>query len=236
MLLHFSKFMPLPFLLTFLISVLPYSALQAQAKNHRSDSLTFKFEQDSARLFRYKKYKPYLNIDFRNAYVTKNFLSLVGIRAGTTLDGKHIFGLGYYILNEFPVFKSNKIKVYQFDKINYFTLFYEYKLYKGRVFDVLLPVELGYGSYSASLTESPETKVHSTMIPTGVGIKCIFMAHAWFGLKFGGGYRYVWERNANIGIDGGYFTIGIRIDLDHMFKDIRFSRLKHKYLQQLNAI
>lgn len=223
-------------LLLFFIAVLPGSALKAQINNRRADSLTLKFEQDSTRLFRYKKYKPYLNIDFRNAYVTKSFLSLVGLRGGTTLNGNHIFGLGYYLLNEFSIFKSNKIKVYQFDKVNYFTLFYEYKIYDGRVFDVLLPFELGYGSYSASLSESPETKVHSTMIPTGVGVKCILMAHTWVGLKFGGGYRYVWERTVNVGIDGGYFTIGVRIDLDHMSKDIRFSRLKRNYQHQLKTL
>lgn len=218
------------------LATLPGSLVLAQQASSKADSLHRKFEQDSTYLFRYQKFKPYLNIDFRNAYVVKNFLSLVGIRGGTVVDGKHIFGLGYYVLNEFPIFKSNKIKVYQFDKLNYFTLFYEYKIYNGRVFDVLLPFELGYGNYSASLSESPETTFSSSMIPTGFGIKCILMPHQWIGIKFGGGYRYVWENTVNVGMDGGYFTIGIRIDLDHMFRDIRFSRLKQHYHKNLKSL
>jgi hypothetical protein len=233
---HFHKTVLLRIFLAIFLAALPGSLLLAQHSTAKSDSLRRKFEQDSTHLFRYQKFKPYLNIDFRNAYVVKSFLSLVGIRAGTTMDGNHIFGLGYYVLNEFPIFKSNKIKVYQFEKLNYVTLFYEYKIYNGRVFDVLLPFELGYGTYSASLSESPETKVSSSMIPTGFGIKCILMPHQWIGIKFGGGYRYVWENTANVGMDGGYFTVGIRIDLDHMFRDIRFSRLKHQYHKNLKSL
>lgn len=226
------------FLFVFVVSLaaLPHTRLKAQEQGRKADSLHRHFMADSARLFRYKKFKPYLNIDFRNAYVTNNFLSLVGLRGGTTLDDHHIFGLGYYVLNEFSIFKSNKIKVYQFDKLNYLTLFYEYKIYNGRVFDVLLPFELGYGTYSATLSENPETKVSSSMIPVGVGVKCILMPHQWIGIKFGGGYRYVWENTVNVGMDGAYFTIGIRIDLDHMSKDLRFSRLKRKYHNNLKRI
>ncbi len=222
--------------LLFCLAVLLAPELQAQSQFAKLDSLKQKFEKDSAHLFRYQKFKPYLNIDFRNAYVVKSFLSLVGIRAGTVVDGNHIFGLGFYVLNEFPIFKSNKIKVYEFDKLNYLTLFYEYKIYNGRVFDILLPFELGYGHYSASLSESPETKFNSSMIPTGFGIKCILMPHQWIGIKFGGGYRYVWENTANVGMDGGYFTFGIRIDIDHMFRDIRFLRLKSEYHKNLKLL
>lgn len=233
--LFFKPLFPRIFL-AILLAALPGSVLLAQTPTAKSDSLTQKFEKDSTHLFRYQKFKPYLNIDFRNAYVVKSFLSLVGIRAGTVVDGNHIFGLGFYVLNEFPIFKSNKIKVYQFDKINYLTLFYEYKIFNGRVFDILLPFELGYGNYSASLSESPETKVNSSMIPTGVGIKCILMPHQWIGIKFGGGYRYVWENTANVGMDGGYFTFGVRIDLDHMFRDIRFSKMKREYHKNLKSL
>jgi len=201
-------------------------------RNHKIDSIHQKFVSDSTHLFRKRKVIHYLNVDFKNAYVSKNFVSLIGLRAGITYSDihNHTFGIGFYTLNEFSIFKSNVIKSYHFEAIDYFVLFYEYQIYNGKVFDVLFPFELGFGHYSAYSTETPAVSVLSSyMVPTGAGVKCIFMPHAWIGIKFESGYRYVWEETAQISLDGLYFSVGIRLDVNHMIKDLRFLHMKRKY-------
>ena len=213
------------------------TAQNGQSPSLKIDSLRNRLNSDSARIYRYRVIKPYANIDFRNAYVTKSFLSLVGLRAGATINSHHIFGLGIYTLNKFPIFKSDRVKKYQFEEVTYGTLFYEYRILDRKYFDVLLPFEIGYGTYTARIVdETVSTVISSKMIPTGFGVKCLVMPHAWIGFKFGAGYRYVWEESFRVGLDGAYFTIGVRIDLDHMSQDIRYNRLKKKYKQLVEKI
>ena len=203
----------------------------------KNDSLKKHLELDSARIYRYRLVKPYANIDFRNAYVSNSFLSLVGFRGGLTVNAHHIFGFGIYTLNKFPIFKSDRVKTYQFEEITYGTLFYEYRILDRKYLDILLPFEIGYGNYTAKIADGTvNTIVSSKMIPTGFGVKCLIMPHTWIGLKIGAGYRYVWEESFRVGLDGGYFTVGIRIDLDHMSQDIRYNRLKKKYKRQVEKI
>jgi hypothetical protein len=230
----FSYFFSRAFLLFILLDPFCH-ALYSQNNTHKADSLKQKLEIDSSTLYRSKKIVPYINIDFRNAFVNNYFLSLAGLRAGYTINTFHSFGVGVYVLNEFSIFKSNKIKTYVFEEINYLTLFYEYKLFDGRDFDILLPFELGYGNYLATVTNDGSV-IKSNIIPAGFGIKCILMPHTWVGIKFGTGYRFVWEEESYVGLDGVYFTVGIRIDLSHMIKDLRYRKLKKQYHRNIKAL
>ncbi len=229
-------------ILLFAFCIVSPAIVFAQKNNSivfKKDSLRQKFELDSSYLFRKRKVIHYLNIDFKNAYVSKNFVSLVGIRAGITYlnNHNHTFGLGFYTLNEFSIFKSNIIKTYQFEAIDYFILFYEFQIYDGKVFDVLLPFDLGFGHYTANSTQSPEISVlKSYMIPAGAGIKCIFMPHTWVGIKFEGGIVMFWEETQQIVLDGVYFSVGIRIDVNHMIKDLRFIKMKKRYREQIEGL
>lgn len=234
---------PLPKHLLFLLAVLVWEPQEIHAqqndfeKQHVADSLKFRFKSDSTWLYRKNPFRPYLNLDLRNAYVNNNFLSLAGLRAGIYLKSRHILGLGYYTLNQLSIFRSNKIKSYDFNSISYLTLFYEYTLFFADKFDILLPLELGYGTYHATIEEGAQNKnVSSNIIPTGFGIKLLLMPHAWVGLKLGVGYRYVWEQQSQIGLDGAYFTIGIRIDLHHIYRDFRYSKLKREYHRKLQSL
>ena len=210
---------------------------QQSDRSFRSDSLKNKFEKDSVFIYRKKKIKPYANIDFRNAFVDNNFLSLAGLRLGVTLHNRHTFGLAAYMLNEFSIFKSNRVRTYEFDKINYLTLVYEYILHDGKYLDIHFPFELGYGNYSAHPVNADSgSSVNSNMIPTGIGVKLLLMPNSWVGIKFGGGYRYIKELNSNVGLDGLYFSIGIRVDLAKTYQDIRYFRARKEYKRQLSLL
>ena len=67
------------------------------------------------------------------------------------------------------------------------------------------------------------------MVPLGVGVRCVLLPHKWVGLKVGVGYRYVWETEGHIGLDGLYFALGIKIDLKHIYMDYKYHKLKKKY-------
>lgn len=231
-----------PFFLIWLTFALaaPFTALRAQLteeeKQHRADSLHFRFKSDSTWLYRDDPFQPYLNLDFRNAYVTQNFLSLVGLRAGINLKTQHIVGIGFYWLNQISIFESRRISTYEFDQLNNFTLFYEYRIFESGAFELLIPVELGYGHYRAHIPEEGNRSVSSDIVTSGFGLKFIYMPHNWIGFKVGGGYRYVWEEVRHVGLDGAYFTLGIRIDVHDVFRDLTFMRMKKKLQNQLRAL
>lgn len=218
-----------------MLSGIVCTSLQAQSQ---SDSLRQKFDKDSAHIYRYRKIKHYANIDFRNAYVDNNFLSLAGLRLGVTINNRHTIGIGGYILNEFAILKSNRVRTYEFDKVSYLTLIYEYILHDGKFLDILFPIEVGYGSYIARPVGStaPEESLHSAMVPTGLGVKFLLMPSAWIGLKLGGGYRYVWEENSPVGLDGLYFSIGVRIDVAKTIQDLQYYQLKKKFKRNLKTL
>lgn len=225
------------FLLLHFISFAGIWAQESQIKQFKADSLQQRFSKDSAFIYRYKKIKHYANIDFRNAFVDNNFLSLVGLRIGVTIHNRHTVGIGGYILNEFSILKSNRVRTYEFEEVGYVTLIYEYILHDGKYLDIHFPFEIGYGAYAAKPVNSSSTEdIKSPMVPTGVGIKFLLMPSAWIGVKFGGGYRYVWEQNSPVGLDGLYFAIGVRIDIAKTYQDMRFMRLRKKYRHQLSAL
>lgn len=204
---------------------------QCVAQNHiqhKRDSLRIAFKHDSIDIYEAKPVTLYLALDFRNAYIGNRFLSFVGPQAGVILNSKHIVGFSFYFLNKFSPFQSDKISVYSFQKIDFISAFYQYILYNSKHFDILIPVEIGYGRYKATKENTSEL-IESNIVPIGVGFRCVILPHKWVGLKVGGGYNYIWEKNNQIGLGGLNFAIGIKIDLRQLYLDYRFYHLKQSH-------
>ncbi len=211
--------------------------IQAQKDKVRSldkDSLRIKFVEDSGKIFQDKPILPYIAIDFRNAYTNDRFLSFVGPQAGLTFNKKHTFALGFYFLNKISIFQSDKFRNYTFEKINYLTLLYLYKIVDSRRLDVIFPIEIGYGNYKAEdETLGSGNFVQSNIVPFSFGLRCDILPHKWIGFKLGLGYRYIYEVDSKVDLKGLYFSIGIKLDLLHVYQDYSFFHLKKRYQRAL---
>lgn len=199
-----------------------------------NDSLRSKFVEDSLKIYQDKPITPYIAIDFRNAYTNDRFLSFIGPQAGLTFNKRHTFALGFYFLNKISIFQSDKFRNYSFERINYLTLIYLYKLIDSRRFDLIFPFEAGYGNYRAE-DESQESGnfVESNIIPVSLGMRFDILPHKWIGFKLGLGYRYIYEVNSKVDLKGLYFSIGIKLDLVHIYQDYSYFHLKRSYQRAL---
>jgi hypothetical protein len=222
------------FSLFVLLAASTIHAQQPSVSLPKKDSLRLKFTLDSTQLYKNRTVIPYIALDFRNAYTTERFLSFLGPQIGVNIRDRHIFALGFYFLNKISIFQSDKYRNYSFEKINYATLIYLYKIYNSKSFDILAPMEVGYGNYRAEDESKGSGEfVASSIFPVGLGIRFDFLPHKWIGFKIGVGYRYIYEVNSKIGLDGAYFTTGIKLDLRHIYQDYSFYRLKKKYKHNL---
>lgn len=197
-------------------------------RSESTDSLRKAFSRDSLKIYEPKKFTLYLALDFRNSFIGNKFLSFVGPQAGVTINNRHTVGFSFYFLNKFSPFQSDKLSAYSFEKINYASALYQYILYDSKHFDILIPTEIGYGSYKAK-EEKTGNFVSSNIVPFGTGVRLVILPHKWVGLKVGGGYSFVWEETKNFALEGLNFSIGIKVDLRQLYLDFRYYRLKQSY-------
>src|SRR6218665_1633894 len=103
------------------------------------DSLTRKLIADSMYTYRFKKLRPYGNIDNRNSfYRPSNF---TGFQLGAIVNEYHTFGIGFYQLNRATRAKATVNAGYNLRGLRYNTLFYEYLLVNKRYLEIDLPFE-----------------------------------------------------------------------------------------------
>jgi hypothetical protein len=72
----------------------------AVSKSRQLDSLGRKLRIDSLYIFRFKKLRPYGNIDNRNSFNKPS--NFTGYQLGLIINEYHTFGVGFYRLNQAP--------------------------------------------------------------------------------------------------------------------------------------
>lgn len=222
------RFRLIAFLILILVSTI--NGQQQTSTNLDKDSLRLKFWADSNEIYKDRPITLFTALDFRNAYTNDRFLSFVGPQIGVTVHQKHTYAIGFYFLNKWSPFQSDKYFDYTFEKLNYFTLIYQYKIFDFKFIDLIAPIEIGYGSYRAEdASQGEDVFIESAIVPLGAGLRCRILPHKWVGFKIGVGYRYVYEVDSDLKIDGLFFSFGIRIDLRHVHQDYSYYRLKKRY-------
>lgn len=211
-------------------------------RQRRIDSLTFKLKKDSAYTFRFKKLRPYANIDNRNSFITKRPTNISGFQLGAIVNEYHTFGVGLYRLNSASHRDAPIRDNYRIDYLQYFTSFYEYVLVNHRFIEIDLPFEFGIGKYKAQHIDTVEPNVHDPVsygfIPLGAAGKVILKPVRWIGLSVMGGYRYVLENKlALLNLDGSYYSFGVWIDLRQIYRDVKYYGFqKRKYKREISSI
>ncbi len=207
-------------------------------KIQKIDSLNHSLRRDSLHTFRFKKLRPYANIDNRNSFSLKHPTNLRGIQLGIIVNEYHTFGIGVYRLTRPSKDKSLINRNYQINDLQFLTFFYEYFLLNKRYLEIDLPFELGFGKYGAKRTDGMsfvnDKSVVYGFIPIAAGAKFILKPVRWVGLSIMGGYRYVFEQKTNLNLNGAYFSSGVWVDIRQIYRDIKFYGFqKRKYKHEI---
>ena len=214
-------------------------------KKHKIDSLTKKLTKDSLHTFRFKKYRPFGNIDNRNSFIRDKPVNFTGFQLGVIYKEYHTFGLGFYKMTEQSqkprAAKDGNHTITESLTLNYSTFFYQYVLVDKRFYEIDLPFEIGLGRYNLRYQDSLTKQVYkdftAPIVPLGAGMQFIFKPVRWIGVSVTGGYRYVAKKNVNINFNGFYYSYGVWVDLRQIYRDIKYYGFQKKhYRREVNAI
>jgi hypothetical protein len=230
----------------FLLLLFRFNAQVTSNKQARIDSLKKKFSQDSAHIFRFKKFRPLFTIDNRNSFIREAPVNFRGIQLGLSYKDKHTVGLGAYKITQTSQRQvrskdnGNRI-VNQYLTLNYLTAFYQYTIIDKRYFELDLPIEIGLGNanirFVDSLSQHELRRETLPIIPVGTGLQAIVKPFKWVGVSVLGGYRYVNEKGRNLNFNGWYYSFGLWLDVRQTYRDIKFYGFtRKKFRRQLAKI
>lgn len=204
------------------------------------DSLTKKLVLDSLHTYRFKKLRPYANIDSRNSFVPSNLTNLSGFQLGIIVNEYHTFGLGLYTLTKFSKSNSPLNAISEFNRFGYVNVFYEYFLLNRRYLEIDLPFEVGVGGFKANLRDTSATGISNIskwFVPLGAGVKFIVKPARWIGISSMIGYRYIPYKQNLLDYDGLYYSLGVWIDFRQIYRDIKYYDVqKKKYRRDVQNV
>jgi hypothetical protein len=233
------KFFSVFLLLLFCLPVL--LAQNDSIKQRKKDSLRLKLTNDSLHTYRFKKLRPYGNIDNRTSLLRKRPSNFNGYQLGFIVNEYHTFGVGFYRLNSATRLNSSVKAGYNLRSLNYNTVFYEYLLVNKKYFEIDLPFELGYGTYKARYSNNVgvdfSRNISSFFVPAGAGVKFVGKPVRWVGISLMAGYRYFIEKNSILDFNDLYFPIGIWVDFREIYRDIKyFGFQKKRYNRAIKSL
>ena len=220
--------------LSFQISV----AQQYFYSKAKIDSLTKKLEADSFKTYRFKKLRPYLNVDSRNSFNPTNLTNISGIHYGVRVYEYHTFGIGLYTLSRFSS-NNTPIDAIKINSLGYVNVFYEYILLNKKYYRVSFPFEVGAGGFQGQLLDSTSTRIviSRLFMPLGAGAKFIVKPLKWIGISSMIGYRYIPYIQNILDYDGLYYSLGIWIDFRQIYRDTKYYGLqKTRYRRHVRTI
>jgi len=209
-------------------------------KKQKLDSLRAQLTADSVHTFRFKKIRPYGNIDNRNSFNKPS--NFTGYQLGVIVNEYHTFGLGLYYLNSAPNASIATLRRgYRLSRLGYSTVFYEYLLYNKKHFEIDLPFEIGYGEYRARIVDTLNTKYNEgfvrSYLPLSAGVKFIARPIRWIGFSVMVGYRHFFEKKQVLDFNGFYFPLGVWVDLRQVYRDIKYYAFqKKRYKREVKKV
>ncbi len=237
------------FLVLFRVSLAQIDSLNQNAVNGEKTrailSLTHKLQEDSARIYRFQKVRPYLSFDNRNSFINDQPVNFKGTQFGFIIQEQHIIGIGIYGMSQNSkkplATREGTISAKKTISLNYITFFYEYALIEKKHFELDLPLEIGLGGYGVKLVDSLSGRILSDkkggVIPIGVGIQPVYKPWSWLGITFLLGYRFVLDGNSNQNFNGLYYALGLSFDVRQVFRNSKYYLgKKRKYKKEVKRI
>ena len=210
------------------------------------DSLFAKLKADSTHIFRFQKYRPYVNLDQRNSFIRDAAINVNGLQLGVLINDRHVVGLGGY-----GITASGKQQVKtKFNKnvdanrdleMKYLTFFYQYVAIDKRYIELDLQTELGAGKYDIKLTDANTDKLllnrSAGMVVFGIGPLLAIKPFKWVGIIGMAGYRLTFEKGNNLNFNGAYYAYGVWLDVRQIIRDSNYYLIKkRKYRKQIKSL
>ena len=228
-------------LLLFIIGLT--SILNAQNKSSTIDSLRNQFLKDSTHIYRLKKFRPYIDIDYYQTYLNERLVNMRGFSLGVRYNNRHVFGLNVNGITQRDQKKAvirfrDTINVSEQLSLSNASLLYQYTIINNRYLAVFMPTQLGLGRYAVTTTAMVTNKRISRKtggtIPASIGTTLVLKPIKWVGISGTGGYRFVLDKNPNLNFNGLFFGYGIWLDIQQIIRDINFYGIvKPNYKKQL---
>ncbi|MVM32641.1 hypothetical protein GO755_21550 [Spirosoma sp. HMF4905] len=172
--------------------------------------------------------KPAFNLDFRDSFLERQHVNVLGVNAGFTYGRKrHQLTLGYYWINYATYLRliDWRRNAAQRINLNYYTRtdmwfissMYWWNMVNNKRWLVSLPVELGGGvAYALPLDLTQNVQVDRSrrdfFVPLQIGAYGQWRATRWVGLSAQIGYRVsVFQTAIDQNFNGSYYSIGISI-------------------------
>jgi hypothetical protein len=232
-------------LLVFLQMVLPAQTL-SPTQTHIKDSLTAQLKADSAHIYRFQKYRPFINLDQRNSFIRNQSININGLQLGVLINDRHVVGLGGYVitLNSKQQVKTKtdkNISVNRTLNMSYGTVFYQYTILDKRFWEIDIQTELGLGKYEFKFYDINTNRLLSDksagMLVGGVGPLLAFKPTKWVGIIGMVGYRFTSEKNSTLNFNGFYYSYGAWFDMRQIIRDYKYYLVKkRKYKKQINQL
>jgi hypothetical protein len=206
------------------------------------DSLEAKLKADSTHIYRFQKYRPYVNLDRRNSFIRNAPINLNGIQLGVLINEKHAIGLGGYQITE----KSQQKVKTKTDKnidinrqldMSYLTVFYQCTLIDRRFFELDVQIESGAGKYDLKFYDIQTNKLiterSAGVLVEGAGPQLTFKPVKWIGFNTMIGYRFTFEKNPNLNFNGAYYSYGVWLDIRQIIRDCNYYFIKKPKTRKL---
>lgn len=212
-------------------------------QKHLKDSLTAQLKADSTHIYRFQKYRPFINLDQRNSFIRNQAININGLQLGVLVNDRHVFGFGGYIITQ-----NSKIKVKtKTDKnistnrtlnMDYGTFFYQYTILDKRFWEIDIQAEVGLGTYEFKYFDINSGKLladrKAGMFVGGIGPLLAFKPTKWLGIIGMVGYRFTSEKNTTLNFNGFYYSYGAWFDVRQIIRDYKYYLVKkRKYKKQI---
>ncbi len=172
--------------------------------------------------------KPAFNLDFRDSFLERQHVNVLGINAGIEFGAKrHQLTLGYYWINYATYLRlidwrrdaARRINLNYYTRTDmwYVNLLYWWNITNNKKWLVSVPVELGGGvAYAMPLNLSQNAPVDRSrrnfLVPLQAGLYAQWKATRWVGLSSQIGYRVaVFQTTIDQNFNGSYYSIGVTI-------------------------
>ncbi len=216
-------------------------------QNSAIDSLTKKLVKDSSYIYRFKRIRPFLNIDNRNSSINGAPVNFKGIQFGVILNEINTLGLGFYAISQVSqkprTASDGTITADKNINMNYMTFFYLHSFIEKKYIDLNFPLEIGFGGYKITYSDHITKNVYKTyqggIIPLGFGFQVILKPTTWVGISILGGYRLVigGRKESKEHFSGLYSSLGLTFDIRQIYRDIKYRGfVRKRYRREVKEI
>jgi hypothetical protein len=194
------------------------------------DSLKTKFSEDSARIWRKTIAKPFLKVENRYSFISKEQVNLLGFMAGATFYNRHTFFGGYYFIDpriKSPFeFETDGTVTHHYLNLSHFVAGYQYVVFNKRFLQLNMPLMVGAGTYELEKLDSDGNVTEQSkgaIWPMSIGPQLIIKPLKWLGFSASGGYRYIPQpQNTVIVLQGWYYSFGLWLEGRHIYRSMRY--------------